>query len=464
MKARIASPLFASCFAAAIAASPGIAGAQVAGKPAATPVSPYASWKADAPGVLHRFTANDMQPPTVTAPVANVPKIVPQPAGAQLAVPPGFKVTALRTGLVTPRVMRFAPNGDLFVTESKAGRVTVLHMADHGTRVVSTTTFATGLDWPFGLAFWPPGPNPTYLYVGTWDRIVRFPYHDGDGTARGPAETVVPNVPGNGHWTRDVDFTANGKHLFVSVGSESNDAETTMPKRTVAQARAYDALHGMGAAWGQEAGRATVLVTTPTGYPVAQYANGLRNCVGMTLAPDGRTPWCAVNEHDQRGNFAPADYVTSVRKGAFYGWPWFYIGSHVDPIHLGERPDLVGHVTVPDVLFPAHSAPLELVFYTAGQFPASYRGDIFVTMHGSCCRAGSIIGYKVVRALMKNGHPTGDYEDFLTGFVIDERHVWGRPVGVTVAPDGSLLVSDDGSGTIWRVSYQGGGEAATTQD
>ncbi|MGH7043539.1 MAG: PQQ-dependent sugar dehydrogenase, partial [Acetobacteraceae bacterium] len=217
-----------------------------------------------------------------------------------------------------------------------------------------------------------------------------------------------------------------------------------------------EAKDGTGAAWGTEAGRATVLDTTPSGHPVTSYANGLRNCVGIVIGPDGRTPWCVVNERDQRGSTSPGDYVTRVAKGGFYGWPWFYIGDHEDPFHAGERPDLAGHVNTPDMLFPGHSAPLGLSFYNAHQFPAAYDGDIFVAMHGSCCRARTIIGYKVVRLFVKDGRPTGTYEDFLTGFVIDEHHVWGRPAGVTVAPDGSLLVSDDGSGTIWRISYSAG--------
>lgn len=417
-----------------------------------TLVSPYASWSVDAPGVLHRFAPSDTQPLIVTDPVLNFPTIVPQPADAHLAVPPGFQVQSLTAGLVGPRIMRFAPNKDIFVSEGKAGRVTILHMSKAGDRVVSTSTFASGLDWPFGIAFWPPGPNPHFVYVGSWDKIVRYPYRTGDATARGPAEIVLGNLPTMGHWTRDLAFTADGRRLFVSLGSLSNDAET-MPKMSLAQVHAFEAVHGRGAAWGDETGRANVLETTPSGHPVTLYASGMRNCVGMAIGRDGNTPWCVVNERDQRGDTSPGDYVTSVTKGGFYGWPWFYNGNHEDPIHKGERPDLMGHVTSPDMLFPAHSAPLDLAFYNASQFPATYSGSIFVTMHGSCCRASDIIGYKVVRLLMKNGRPTGTYEDFLTGFIIDGHHVWGRPVGVTVAPDGGLLVSDDGSGTIWRITH-----------
>ena len=418
------------------------------------PVSPYASWTADAPGVVHRFTPADMQPLVITRPVANFPAIVPRPATARLAVPPGFQVHALRTGLVTPRTLRFAPDGDLFVAESHAGRITVLRLAKDGSRVISATTFASGLDMPSGIAFWPPGPDPSQVYVGIRNEIARYPYRNGDRVARGPAEPVIPDLPGSGHWTRDLAFTADGRHLFVAVGSLSNDAGT-MPKMSLARIHAFEAAHGRGAAWGKETGRATVLETTPSGHPVTQYANGIRNCAGLVLAPDGKTPWCVVNERDRRGDTAPADYATPLVKGGFYGWPWFYIGNHVDPAHRDERPDLAGQVIMPEVLFPAHSAPLGLAFYTAHQFPAAYAGSIFVAMHGSCCRRRALIGYKVVRLLRQDGQPTGGYQDFLTGFVIDAHHVWGRPVDVTVAPDGSLLVSDDGSGTIWRISHTG---------
>ncbi|MGH7043475.1 MAG: PQQ-dependent sugar dehydrogenase, partial [Acetobacteraceae bacterium] len=244
------------------------------------PVSPYASWRIDAPGVLHRYTSADMLPLVVTPPVKNFPAIVPRPAGAELAVPPGFEVHVFKAGLVTPRTMRFAPNGDLFVAESKAGRITVLHTDADGSRAVSSSTFAAGLDWPFGIAFWPPGPHPRYVYVGAWDKVVRYPYRIGDTVARGPADPVIPDLPTAGHWTRGLAFSADGKHLFVSVGSRSNDAET-MPKVSLARIHALEAKDGTGAAWGKEAGRATVLETTPSGHPVTSYANGLRNCVGI---------------------------------------------------------------------------------------------------------------------------------------------------------------------------------------
>ena len=183
-------------------------------------------------------------------------------------------------------------------------------------------------------------------------------------------------------------------------------------------------------------------------------ATGLRNCAGIAIQPATGLPWCVVNERDELGDNTPFEYATAVRDGAFYGWPWYYIGSNEDPRHKGTRPDLKGKVTVPDVLMQAHSAPLQIVFYEGNDFPASYKGSAFVALHGSWNRAERT-GYKVVRLLFDSaGKPTGEYEDFMTGFVISDKHVWSRPVGVAVAQDGSLLVTEDGNGTIWRVSHQ----------
>jgi glucose/arabinose dehydrogenase len=218
--------------------------------------------------------------------------------------------------------------------------------------------------------------------------------------------------------------------------------------------RAIERRDGVGATWGAEQGRATVLETDPNGHNIVHYANGLRNCTSLVLAPDG-APWCTVDERDTISDNMPDDFLTRLVPNGFYGWPWFYIGDHEDPLHPGERPDLAGHVIVPDVLFQAHSAPLGMAFYEGGQFPASYRGSIFVAMHGSFDRHQRT-GSKVVRVLMQNGQPTGEYEDFLTGFTVSNTDVWGRPDGLTVAPDGALLVSDDAGGTIWRVSYREG--------
>jgi hypothetical protein len=242
--------------------------------------------------------------------------------------------------------------------------------------------------------------------------------------------------------------------MFVSVGSASNVAET-MPKKTADEVRAWQAGHALGAAWGVEVGRANVLVGDPSGQNMHVFAAGIRNCVGMALQPVTHDLWCSTNERDLLGDNLPPDYVTRVREGAFYGWPWYYIGAHEDYRHAGERPDLADKITVPDVLIQPHSASLQMTFYEGhgpAAFPADYRGQAFVALHGSWNR-GKRTGYKVVIVKLKNGQPTGEYEDFLTGFVVDAKSVWGRPVGVAAAHDGALLVADDGGDVIWRVAY-----------
>jgi glucose/arabinose dehydrogenase len=422
-------------------------------------VSPYSDWRQDAPGVRHHLTAAEMPPPFSDPAAANLPQTVSRPTDARLLVPKGFSVAAFATGLTTPRTMRFAPNGDLFVAESNAGRIRVLRMEQDPSHPDSSTIFADNLLMPSGIAFWPPGPDPKFVYVSTWTSVVRFPYRVGDTVARAAAETVIANLPEYGHWTRDIAFTPDGQHLFIAVGSLSNDGEGVgkaqpMPKLDTASIRAIEQRDGVGAAWGEEEGRATVLESDPEGHNVVHYANGLRNCTALAIGPDGE-PWCTVDERDTLSGDMPDDFLTRLVPHGFYGWPWFYIGNHEDPKHRGERPDLAGRVIVPDVLFQAHSAPLSLAFYEGGQFPAQYHGSIFVAMHGSFDRSERT-GSKVVRVLMKDGRPTGEYEDFLTGFTVSNTQVWGRPCGVTVAPDGALLVSDDVGGTIWRVSYNGG--------
>jgi glucose/arabinose dehydrogenase len=210
-----------------------------------------------------------------------------------------------------------------------------------------------------------------------------------------------------------------------------------------------------GAAWGEEDGRADVLAFGPDGKNGRILATGLRNCSGMTVQPATGALWCVVNERDGLGDNVPFEYATSVKDGAFYGWPWYYIGANEDPRHKGARPDLAGSVTVPDVLMQAHSAPLNITFYDGGNFPAEYKGDAFVALHGSWNR-GVRTGYKVVRLRFSDGKPTGEYQDFITGFVLSDDAVWGRPVGVAVAKDGALIVTEDGNGTIWRITHVDG--------
>jgi glucose/arabinose dehydrogenase len=272
-------------------------------------------------------------------------------------------------------------------------------------------------------------------------------------------EVVVPQLSptaGGGHFTRDIAFSLDGKRMFVSVGSSTNVAED-MPKKTPAEVKAWEAEHGLGAAWGPEANRADVLVfDVGSNKPGKVFASGIRNCVGLTVQPGTGDLWCTTNERDMLGDDLVPDYSTRVKEGGFYGWPWYYMGKNEDPRLKGERPDLAGKAIVPDVPYQAHSASLNLVFYTqttgASAFPKEYLGDGFAVMHGSWNRAFRT-GHKVVRVLMKNGVPTGEYEDFMVGMIADDGNAWGRPVGATVAKDGSLLISDDGANLVYRISY-----------
>ncbi|HWL88741.1 MAG TPA: PQQ-dependent sugar dehydrogenase, partial [Polyangiaceae bacterium] len=256
---------------------------------------------------------------------------------------------------------------------------------------------------------------------------------------------------GGGHTMRNVAFSKDGKRMFVAVGSQSNIAED-LPSRTPDEIHAFEAAHAFGSAWGAEEWRADVLVFDPDGKNKSILATGIRNCSGMTVNPTTGEVWCATNERDALGDNLVPDYVTRVHEKGYYGWPWYYLGNHEDPRHAGKRPDLAGKATVPDVLFQPHSAPLQVSFYDGKMFPADYQGNAFVALHGSWNRGGRT-GYKVARVIVKNGVPTGEYEDFMTGFVVDDEQVWGRPVGVAVGNDGSLFVSDDGNDTIWRITY-----------
>jgi hypothetical protein len=238
--------------------------------------------------------------------------------------------------------------------------------------------------------------------------------------------------------------------MLVSVGSGGNAGEGM--GRPPGGLEVWSRVHPLGASWGSEIDRAAVLAFDPDGKNQKIFATGIRNCVGLAIQPQTATPWCSTNERDGLGDDLVPDYVTRVREGAFYGWPWFYLGDHQDPRHPGQRADLKGKITMPDVLLQAHSASLGLTFYNGSNFPAEYRGDAFAAEHGSWNRSKRT-GYKVIRIRLKDGVPTGEYEDFVTGFVVDDSKVWGRPVGVAVAHDGALLISEDGNGTIWRVSH-----------
>jgi glucose/arabinose dehydrogenase len=424
--------------------------AQSAAAPVLEGAAAFGSWRDDAPGRRRRITADALPPPHATPSVGNGARVVGRPANATLKVPAGFEVKEFARGLTEPRLLRAAPNGDIFVAESDAGRVRVLRPAENGAGASRNEVFAGGLRHPFGIAFY-PADNPEWVYVANTDSVVRFAYRGGDLKARGAPETIVPQLPaGRAHSTRDVVFSKDGSKMFVSVGSASNDAED-LGRLGAAELRKWEGDKPPGAAWGSETERADVLVFDPQGKGRRIFATGIRNCVGLAINPTTGDLWCSTNERDGLGDNLPPDYLTRVREGGFYGWPWYYIGAHEDPRHVGERRDLKDKVIVPDVPIQPHSAPLQMMFHTGEQFPADYKGSAFAAVHGSWNRA-TRTGYKIIRAIMQDGIPTGEYEDFVTGFVLDDASVWGRPVGVAQAKDGSLIFSEDGNGTIWRVT------------
>jgi len=449
----------------------------------------YADWSQQKPGTMRKITVADLPAPFATESADNGPTVISRPVDAWPVAPQGFTVELYAGGdaarpmqrsdmvrqttnatsgtFVEPRIIRTAPNGDLFVADSQSGRIIVLRGVSSKGMAETVSTFASGLDHPFGIAFYPSGPNPKWVYVGNATTIARFAYKNGDLKAENPTpETIVPDIPGyaqlrgGGHWTRDVTFTKDDKYLLVSVGSGSNiDDPDTHPR---------------------EFHRADVLEYTPEGKFVEVYATGIRNCVGEAINPTTGELWCSTNERDALGNNLPPDYVTHVPEGGFFGWPWYYIGGHQDPrlpqpcadgtgpnpqlkTPLTEeqaanckRVDMSQKVLVPDVLLQPHMASLEMTFYPdrVKGFPASYAGDAFASEHGSWNRKRRG-GYEVVMIPMKDGSALGEYEDFLTGFTTADGQVWGRPVGVTVGHDGALYVTDDGSRSIWRVVYTG---------
>ena len=328
----------------------------------------------------------------------------------------------------------------------------MLRPNDSGTAADKNEIFASGLHGPFGIAFY-PADNPQWVYVGNTDSVVRFAYRAGDLKASGRPEVIVPHIPTGGHSTRDVVFSKDGTKMFVSVGSASNVGDG-MGRLDAAALKKWEEEKPLGAAWGNETGRADVLVFDPEGKNEKVYATGIRNCVGMAVNPTTGDVWCSTNERDALGDDLVPDYITRVKEGAYYGWPWYYIGSHEDPRLRGERPDLKGKATVPDILLQPHSASLGMMFYTGDQFPAEYKGSVFAAEHGSWNRANRT-GYKIIRGIVKDGVPTGEYEDFVVGFGVDDSSVWGRPVGVAQLKDGSLIFTEDGNSTIWRVTHSG---------
>ncbi|HVZ61501.1 MAG TPA: sorbosone dehydrogenase family protein [Terriglobales bacterium] len=389
-------------------------------------------WSAARPGLRHRISPSALPQPFSTDSTTNRSQTVAQPQGAWPVAPEGFKVERVATGLAEPRNVVAAPNGDLFIAEN-ISTVVVIRLDANG-KLATKETFASGLTLPYGIAFYPPGPNPQYVYVGNTNSLVRFPYRNGDLKARGPAEKLAEfdggRAFGGGHYTRNLVFSKDGKKLYLAAGSHTNLNDDDKEK------------------W-----RANVLEFNPDGTGKRVYASGIRNPSGIALNPITNQLWVSVNERDFTGDNMVPDYTTHIVDGGFYGWPWYYIGQNHDP-RMKENPEMKSKVIIPDVLLQAHSSPLSLTFYTGKSFPAQYRNGAFIALHGSHNRARRT-GYKIVFVPTPGGKATGEYLDFVTGFVVDDTNVWGRPVGITQAKDGSLVFTDDASNSVWRVAYTG---------
>ena len=427
--------------------------------PAAEPPQGDPDWLNDRPGRVHRVNLDALPEPYATASAVNFPQVAQRPDDAELMLPDGFQVETFTTDVTGPRAMVLAPNGDIFLSETQNGIIKVMRPSADHSRPDQMTVFAQGLLQPLGIAFYPAN-NPRWVYIAETNRVIRYPYRTGDSVARGVPEVIVPQLSpvGGGHYTRDLAFSPDGTKMYVSVGSQSNVQEDMpAPPTDIAS---WEAERGLGAAWGTEENRASVMVFE-VGNETASarlWANGIRNCVGLTVQPETGDVWCTVNERDQLGDDLVPDYSTRVPENSFFGWPWYYMGDNEDPRHAGARPDLAGKIRRPDVPYTAHSAAVDLEFYPLNAtgdsaFPAEYAGDGFAVLHGSWNR-GHRTGHKIVRLPMEDGASTGAYVDFMVGFISQEEGPWGRPVATVIMEDGSMLLSDDGANIIYRISYQ----------
>lgn len=360
--------------------------------------------------------------PYATKSSVNPSEIAEAPKGFLPAVPAGFQVNLFAQKFEEPRWLGVAPNGDIFVADGSAGKIIVLRDPRHTGSAQQREEFASGIERPYGIAF-----HDNYVYVGNTNEVVRFRYDPKSSKRLGEKEHLL-DLPRGGHWTRSLAFSSDGKHLFVGVGSHGNVAIEPQI-------------------------RGAITVCDPDGKNARIYASGLRNPTGVAVSPATGQVWASVNERDGLGDDLPPDYITAVQDGGFYGWPFSYIGDNVDDRIKEQRPDLVAKAVVPDFLLGAHVAPLQFAFYTGSQFPDKYRGGVFLAEHGSWNRSPRQ-GYQVVFIPFQDGRPSGNPEVFLRGFVPDpsKASVYGRPAGVAVAADGSLLISDDGANVIWRIS------------
>ena len=378
-----------------------------------------------------QINAKDLPKPYSTESVRKGSRLVAQPADAKLSVPKGFKVSVFAEGdFKYPRWMTLAPNGDVFVADSRANSVIILRDKNKDNKIAADErfVFADNLSQPFGMAF-----NGDYFYVANTDAVVRFKYKSGQTKAESAPEKIIELTEGgyNQHWTRNILFSPDGKKLYVSIGSSGNvDVE-------------------------KDERRAGISEYNPDGTGYRLYASGLRNPIGLAWNPANKQLWTAVNERDGLGDDLVPDYVSSVKDGGFYGFPFSYIGQNEEPRRKGENPAMVKKAIVPDVLLTSHSAALGIEFYNGKMFPKEYQGDAFVALHGSWNRE-KLTGYKIIRVNFENGKLVNNgYEDFISGWLPNEtsQEVWGRPVGLLVNTDGSLLIADDGAKKIWRVSF-----------
>jgi glucose/arabinose dehydrogenase len=399
-----------------------------------TGTATFTDYTKEQPGVCRTLHASDLPVPFATTSATNYSTQVPRKNGQLPIVPPGFQVTLYATGFSYARYLLAAANGDIFLAQQNSSPIVVLRGVNAAGAAVSQTTYASGLDSPYGMAFYPSAASPQYLYVANTTSLQRFPYTLGDTTASAPPTTLATDLPANGHVTRSLVFTNEATpRLLIGVGSANNLTNTDTDS--------------------SEFRRANILAYSVAGTFQSIFASGTRNPVGLTLDPSGQV-WTSVNERDGLGDNLPADYVTHITENGFYGWPWYYNDPNPDPRLPNNHPELASQTITADTLLQPHFAPLQIAFYTGQQLPTPYHGDLFVASHGSWNKAIRS-GYELLRVRMANGVATGVYEDFMTGFVNSDGTVWGRPAGVCIGADGAIYVADDASNSIWRITYIG---------
>ncbi|MEJ7605217.1 MAG: PQQ-dependent sugar dehydrogenase [Bryobacteraceae bacterium] len=360
--------------------------------------------------------------PYATPSANNRPQVVAKPVGAGLKVPQGFQVEEFLADLQKPRIMLYAPGGEILVTQSiPNGSVAVVKDKKLVKKLIE------GLDRPYGMAWW-----QDYLYVAEPTSLKRYKFNKADVSVGAGQEVVSMKEFGKGHWTRSIAFDAKGEKLYLGIGSESNVAP------------------------GESERRAAIHRCDPDGSACEPFATGTRNPTQIGFYPGTNVLWASIQERDALGDDLVPDYFTHIQPGGFYGWPYAYFGPNEDPRNAGQKPELVKKTITPDLSLGAHVAVIDWTFYTGSQFPQKYRGGAFLALHGSWNRSKRVGQSVVFIPFGKNGKPSGPMEDFLTGWMVspDQREVWGRPTGIFQMKDGSLLISEDGNNKIWRVSYK----------